>query len=225
MNQPLLEWHQVKRLAHPLSTTVWPAAEREPIGCWSTRKTIPLDSMHPTINNLGFDVAFTRFPHDTLSTPTDDGKIVLNLSGVVRYIDSQNPTRNLSSAGKMQSSILGHRVHPEEQLTCIDNLQLATSSGDADEWLFSWAPAWRFVGRYLLFMHNDKELAKSYISRAFGVDESDIPPVCFSLSYSSRPNRSPSSLRLRYPSSRHSRRYINKFMKYSLHSRRARVLT
>ncbi|KAF9527347.1 hypothetical protein CPB83DRAFT_907750 [Crepidotus variabilis] len=175
MRQPIVEWMEVKNLVDAMSTAVQPASAREPLGCWSTQPASGVNALHPVVNNLGLDVGYTRLPLDIFVQDGHAEEAVLQFGRTVGYIDPVHPIRQPSSFALMQPSFLGHRLTPDEQLTCIDNLHLATSSGNLDEWDFAWAPAWRFVGQYLHFMHNDIELAKSYLSRTFQVQASNLP--------------------------------------------------
>lgn len=180
---PLLEWHEVKAV-DPISVTPPPPSEREQLGCWSTRPENERNALRvpSIIDNLRLDVAYTRIPMESRRDLGDHLKD--NFAGfghLVPYIYPNNPIRHSNHFPLMDASPLGHRLPPDEHLSCFDQLYYMTSSLERFEWRFSWSPAWRFVARHFYFTDDLYDLAKTYLARAFKTTESNLPPVrrCF----------------------------------------------
>lgn len=87
-------------------------------------------------------------------------------------------------------------LEPDEQLMCYDYVYyvgaMKVSLGAASpyrsspfpaqtwEFDFSYAPSWRFVGRYLHFTKSIEDLTSSYVNQLFGLPpDEQIPAVSF----------------------------------------------
>ena len=175
--RPILEWSDVKNTPSPTSVENPPNSEREKLGCWSTRREVDSRPVRANslLNNLRLDVSYTRVPTSTRHDPNDVHDDFVVFSKLVPYIFARSPLRGLFDL--MSPSPLGHRLPPDEQLTCFDHLYFITSSDKLLEWEASWSPAWNSVGTHVRF--NDKlvEIAKGYLLRAFNLSEGEIPPV------------------------------------------------
>ncbi|KAF8973027.1 hypothetical protein BDZ97DRAFT_1649427 [Flammula alnicola] len=180
MHQPLLEWLDVKHL--PSATSVEPpqALEREQLGCWSGRhENDPRPSrVKSVVDNIRLDISYTRAPRQARHNPDDGQDDFLEFNSVVRYIFPRSPLPPPNGHYPlMEASPLGHKLPPDEQMTCFDHLYYATSSPELYEWRFSWSPAWNFVGTHLHFTDDLVTLVKDYLRRVFSRTEDDtIPP-------------------------------------------------
>lgn len=94
-------------------------------------------------------------------------------SKLVPYIFSHSPLRG--HLDLLSPSPLGHRLPPDEQLSCFDHLYFITSSDRRFEWEVSWSPAWNLIGTHVRFTDQLVEITKGYLSRAF--NDSEIPSV------------------------------------------------
>jgi len=66
-------------------------------------------------------------------------------------------------------------VPPDDHLICWDLLYFVAAQ-DMNEWWHEWSPAWRFVGQYARWNKKLEGIARAYIQRALGVEESDTMP-------------------------------------------------
>lgn len=177
LRRPILEWSDVKHIPSPTSIEDPPNSEREELGCWSTRPEAdpqPL-RVNPLLNNLRLDVSYTRVPTSTRHSPNNARDDFIVFSKLVPYIFSHNPLRGHFDF--MSPSPLGHRLPPDEQLSCFDHLYFLTSSDRLFEWEASWSPAWTLIGTHVRFNDELVEIAKGYLSRAFNSNTAEIPPV------------------------------------------------
>jgi hypothetical protein len=177
LRRPILEWSDVKYISSPTSIEDPPNSEREELGCWSTRPEAdpqPL-RVNPLLNNLRLDVSYTRVPTSTRHSPNNARDDFIVFSKLVPYIFPHNPLRGHFDF--MSPSPLGHRLPPDEQLSCFDHLYFLTSSDRLFEWEASWSPAWNLIGTHIRFNDELVEIAKGYLSRAFNSNAGEIPPV------------------------------------------------
>ena len=185
LHRPILEWSDVKYIPSPTSVESPPNSEREALGCWSTRPESdpqPL-RVNPLLNNLRLDVSFTRVPTSTRHNPTNPADDFVIFSKLVPYIFSPSPRRDRFEF--MSPSPLGHRLPPDEHLSCFDHLYFTTSSDKLFEWEMPWSPAWNLIGKHVHFNDELVEITKGYLSRAFNLTEGEIPPVSlFEFSFS-----------------------------------------
>ena len=177
LRRPVLEWSDVKHLPSPTSIANPLDSEREELGCWSTRQEansqpLRVPSLH---NNLRLDVSYTRIPSETRYNPSDPQNLWVVFSKLVPYIFPRNPVRGRFNL--LSPSPLGHRLPPDEQLSCFDFLYYTTSSNKLYEWESSWSPPWNSVGTHIRFTDRLVDITKGYLSRAFNVTEGEIPPV------------------------------------------------
>jgi hypothetical protein len=177
LRRPILEWSDVKYIPSPTSVESPPNSEREELGCWSTRPEHdpqPL-RVNPLLNNLRLDVSFTRVPTSTRHNPNNNRDDFVIFSKLVPYIFSHSPLRDRFEF--MSPSPLGHRLPPDEHLSCFDHLYFTTSSDRLFEWEAPWSPAWNLIGKHVRFNNELVEITKGYLSRAFNLSEGEIPPV------------------------------------------------
>ena len=128
------------------------------------------------LNNLKLDVSFTRVPKSTRHSPNDPHEDFVIFSKLVPYIFPQSPIRE--SFQFMSAAPTGHKLPPDEHLSCFDHLYFTTSSDRKFEWEASWSPAWNLVGKHVRFNDDLVEITKGYLSRAFNLSEGEItPPV------------------------------------------------
>ncbi|KAF8160717.1 hypothetical protein B0H34DRAFT_349230 [Crassisporium funariophilum] len=170
IRQPVLEWLDVKDLPSARSISKPADSELEQLGCWSTRHgNDPKPARVASVmNNLQFDVSYTRAPTAARLNPSDGQDDFLVFSKLVPYIFPHNPLPPPDgSYPLMQPSPLGHRLPPNERLSCFDHLYFTTAGAETYEWRFSWSPVWRFVGTHLHFTDSLVETASGYLSRAF----------------------------------------------------------
>ena len=175
--RPILEWSDIKHNPSPTSLESPPNSEREPLGCWSTRPEYDPQPMraNPLLNNLRLDVSFTRVPRSTRHSPSNPRDDFVIFSKLVPYIFSHSPLREHFEF--MSPSPSGHRLPPDEHLSCFDHLYFTTSSDRLFEWEAPWSPAWNLIGKHVRFNDDLVETTKGYLSRAFNVTEGEIPPV------------------------------------------------
>jgi len=101
----------------------------------------------------------------------------LDLNHMVPYIFPNQPILPVDSFPLMEESPLGHRLHPDEKMSCFDFLYFTTSSHETFEWRFAWSPVWRFVATHLHFTDHIMDLTTTYLAKAFNTTENNIPPV------------------------------------------------
>ena len=180
MRQALLEWHEVKVLPNSTTTETPHPHEQEQLGCWSTRhesERIPMRVLS-MLNHLRFDISCTRIPGETRNVVWSKNDDFVDFGHIVPYIFPGKPLRHPSgSYGIMHDSPMGHRLDPDEQMSCFDFLYYATSSHETFEWKFPWSPAWRRVATHMHFTDELVDTVKGYLSRMFKSSEDDIPPV------------------------------------------------
>ena len=186
LRTPVLEWADVKDVAPSSSKDPYSNQNVEQLGCWSTRaqdETEPIQAEN-VVHHLGVDVSYTRVPSFTRYNPlaTYNAHTVFDKLSALIY--PNNPVAPLDSYPNMVPSPLGSHAPPEDQLSCFDLLYYLTSGVDEYEWRFAWSPAWRFVGRHVVFNEPLVNLAKEYLRLAIhdGEDagnEEEIPPVSF----------------------------------------------
>ncbi|KAF8814371.1 hypothetical protein BYT27DRAFT_7179523 [Phlegmacium glaucopus] len=176
LRRPILEWSDVKLIPSPTSIENPPNSEREQLGCWSTRRESESQPIrvNAILNNLQLDVSYTRVPTSTRHDPKDDRDDFIVFGKLVPYIFSNNPLRGHFDI--MSPSPLGHRLPPDEQLSCFDHLYFTTSSDRLFEWEASWSPPWNSVGKHVHFTNELVDTAKGYLSRVFNLSEGKIPP-------------------------------------------------
>ena len=175
LRTPLVEWYEVKAL-----TSIQPPAdaEREQLGCWSTRHEEPKPGrVESMANNLRLDVAYTRMAGEARTHMDNPEDPFLDLNHMVPYIFPNEPIFPVKSFPLMEESPLGHRLPPDEKMACFDYLYYTTSSRETFEWRFAWSPVWRFVAKHLHFTDHITDLAKTYLAKAFDTAENNIPPV------------------------------------------------
>ena len=179
LRRPVLEWLDVKYLPSPTSIADPLDSEREELGCWSTRQEAHPEPVRPHIlhNNLRLDISYTRIPAHTRYNSSDPRNVWVVFSKLIPYIFPRNPLRGRFSL--LAPSPLGHRLPPDEHLSCFDFLYYTTSSDTLYEWQSSWSPPWNSVGTHIHFTDRLVDITKGYLSRAFNVTESEIPPVGF----------------------------------------------
>ena len=178
LSRPILEWSDVKYNPTPTSIESPPDSEREPLGCWSTKPEYDPQPMraNPTLNNLKLDVSYTRVPKSTRHTPDNNRDDFVIFGKLVPYIFSHNPL--IERFEFMSPGPTGHRLPPDEHLSCFDHLYYTTSSEKTFEWEAPWSPAWNFVGKHVHFTNDLVDTAKGYLSRAFNLSDGEIlPPV------------------------------------------------
>lgn len=182
LQRTILEWRDVKELPVPGSSeNPYTTSEIEDIGCWTTRKETVDEPIRAEnlVRHLGVDASFTRVPVDTRfdpSAPEDDHVVIPKLTALVY---PRNPNVAPESLQALAASPKGHWLKPDKHLTCFDTLYYATSGSRRFEWEYSWSPAWRMVGRHLLFTDAIKELGQSYLKRALKVTDpgDELPSV------------------------------------------------
>lgn len=168
LRTPVLEWKDVK-LPQPNGSV-----ELEDLGCWTTseenqsgaRRSIRIEG------HLGLDVSYLKVPLETrMLSPTPDSEVHVTFPYLAALIYPQEP--NLPAEGSKAAVICtspkGHNHSTDTQLACFDELYYATSGVKPFEWQYTWAPAWRFIGRNLYFTRAIQELARAYILRSFGL--------------------------------------------------------
>lgn len=157
-------------------------SEVEELGCWTTRKE---NSPDPTraynlVRHLGVDVAYTRVPMSTRYDPSDREDDHVAFPELAALVYPRNPIVSVETLTALASSEGGHASTPENHLVCFDTLYYATSGTRRFEWEYTWAPAWRSVGRHLGFKAEVKDIARGYLAGAFGIGGrvvANIPPV------------------------------------------------
>ena len=177
LRRSVLEWSDVKYNPSPTSIANPPDSEREELGCWSTHPEANSEPVRvPALyNNLQLDVSYTRIPPSTRYNPSDPQNHWIVFSKLVPYIFPRNPVRGHFDL--MSPSPLGHRLPPDEHLSCFDFLYSVTSSDRLYEWEASWSPAWNSIGTHVHFTDRLVDITKGYLSRAFNLTEGEIPPV------------------------------------------------
>ncbi|KAF9472441.1 hypothetical protein BDN70DRAFT_818661, partial [Pholiota conissans] len=183
LNAFRLEWRDVKQLPAPSGfANPYPTAEIEDIGCWTTRKESLSEPVRAEIivRQLGVDASFTRVPVDVRFDPSTLQEDHIILPKVAALIYPLNPSVAPETLQALASSPNGHWLSPDKHLTCFDSLYYATSGSRQFEWEYSWAPAWRLVGRHLTFTDTMKELGRTYLRWAFNITDPwtslDLPP-------------------------------------------------
>jgi hypothetical protein len=186
LRTPVLEWADVKDVAPSSSKDPYSNQNIEQLGCWSTRAPDEPEPIRAenVVHHLGLDVSYTRVPLFTRNNPlhTYDAHTIFHQLSALIY--PNNPIASLDSYPHMVPSPLGSDAPPEEQLACFDLLYYLTSGVDEYEWRFAWSPAWRFVGRHVVFNEPLVNLGKEYLRLAIhdgedAGDEEEIPPVSF----------------------------------------------
>ena len=179
LRTPLVEWYEVKVIPDPTSIEPPADAEREQLGCWSTRhENEPKPGRVESItNNLRLDVAYTRMAQEARTHMNQPDDPFLDLNHMVPYIFPNQPILPVDSFPLMEESPLGHRLHPDEKMSCFDFLYFTTSSHETFEWRFAWSPVWRFVATHLHFTDHIMDLTTTYLAKAFNTTENNIPPV------------------------------------------------
>jgi len=182
IHKPLLEWSDVKDLPSPTLIQSPPDSEREPLGCFSTR---PEHDPHPNrvrevVNHLQFDIAYSRVPTSARLNPSNNREDFLVFPKLAPYIFPRRPRPPPRGHFEfMEASPMGHKLPPDEQITCFDYLYYITSSSEVVyEWERSWSPPWVQVAKYLHFTDDLVEIAQGYLWRVFGSSDG-IPPVRF----------------------------------------------
>lgn len=183
LGNPVLEWADVKDVAPSSIKDPYSNQNVEPLGCWSTRA---LDNAEPIraeniVHHLGLDVSYTRVPLFTRLNPPNTYDAHTSFDKLSALIYPNNPIAPLDSYPHMSVSPLGSHAPPEEQLSCFDVLYYLSSGVDVYEWRFPWSPAWRFVGRHVVFNEPLVNLGKEYLRLAIHDgedtgDEEEIPP-------------------------------------------------
>lgn len=182
IHKPILEWSDVKDLPSPTSLQSPPDSEREPLGCFSTR---PDYDPHPNrvpeiVDHLQLDIAYSRVPTPSRLNASNNREDFLVFPNLAPYIFPRRPRPPPHGHFEfMEASPIGHKLPPDEQITCFDYLYYITSSSEvAYEWERSWSPPWIQVGKYLHFTDDLVEIVGGYLRRVF--ESSDgIPPVRF----------------------------------------------
>jgi len=81
------------------------------------------------LNHLRFDISYTRIPGETRNVVWSRNDDFVDFGHIVPYIFPGKPLRHPSgSYGIMHDSTMGHRLDPDEQMSCFDFLYYATSS-------------------------------------------------------------------------------------------------
>jgi len=180
IHKPILEWSDVKDLPSPTSVQPPPDSEREPLGCFSTR---PDYYPHPNrgeevVDHLQLDIAYSRVPTPARLNASNNREDFLVFPKLAPYIFPRRPRPPPHGHFEfMEASPLGHKLPPDERLTCFDYLYYITSSSEVSfEWERSWSPPWVQVGKYLRFTDDLVEIAEGYLRRVFE-SSVGIPPV------------------------------------------------
>jgi hypothetical protein len=173
LRRPILEWRDVKKLPYhdPYSTS-----EIEELGCWSTRNENTSEPIRAenVIHHLGLDVAYTRVPRETrFKNNPEENHIVFSQMAATVY--PVHPRVSSQSLPGFAPSPLGHRLSPDDKLTCLDFLYYATSGVDVYEWRFSWSPVWQSIARHLKFTQPMLDLGEEYLQKVF--EQQELPPV------------------------------------------------
>lgn len=158
-------------------------AEREPLGCWSTWTTSDLHSdpqprrSDPLTAHLSLDVSYTPVPPSTRRFPSDDARswdwyLLFNPLSSLVYPRPEPPSSKVKEASFPSEQ--GHRLPPDEQLSCFDLMYFVSSGKDDFEWNDAWCPAWRFVGRHIRFQESLVDVATGYVQRLLQTTN-DVP--------------------------------------------------
>jgi len=170
----------VKDLPSLTSTQAPPDSEREPLGCFSSRKVNEPNPnrVSTVVNNLRLDIAYSRAPTPARRHPSNKDENFLVFPKLAPYIFPRRPRPPPNGKFEfMQASPLGQKLPPDEHMTCFDYLYYITSSSEVSyEWQNSWSPAWVQVAKYLHFTDDLVEIVKGYLRRVFE-SGGDIPPV------------------------------------------------
>jgi hypothetical protein len=182
IHKPILEWSDVKDLPSPTFVQSPPDSEREPLGCFSTRPDYdPRPNRVPeVVDHLQLDIAYSRVPTPSRLNASNNREDFLVFPNLAPYIFPRRPRPPPHGHFEfMEASPIGHKLPPDEQITCFDYLYYITSSSQvAFEWERSWSPPWVQVGKYLRFTDDLVEIVEGYLRRVF--ESSDgIPPVRF----------------------------------------------
>ena len=152
-------------------------SEIEELGCWSTRNENTSEPIRAenVVHHLGLDVAYTRVPRETRFNPHNPEENHVVFSQMAATVYPVHPRVSSQSLPRFAPSPLGHRLSPDDQLTCLDFLYYATSGVDAYEWRFSWSPAWQSIARHLKFTQSMLNLGEEYLQKVF--EQQELPPV------------------------------------------------
>jgi hypothetical protein len=185
LHKPLVEWLDVKDLPSPTSTQPPPDSEREPLGCFSSRKVNDPrpNRVSSVTNNLRLDIAYSRAPTPARLDPSNKEDDFLVFAKLAPYIFPRRPRPPPNGHFEfMEASPLGQKLPPDEQMTCFDYLYYISSDSEAIfEWQYSWSPPWVQVAKYLHFTDDLVEIVKGYLRRVFESD--DVLPVRFYPTY------------------------------------------
>ncbi|KAF5321847.1 hypothetical protein D9619_001469 [Psilocybe cf. subviscida] len=180
LKMKVLDWKSIKRLQPRDTPSPYNPEQIEQLGCWTTTRASHTDAVRSTnlVGHLGLDVSYTRVPPETRFPSSSPDELHVMFPQLAALIYPRDPLFRTEKMTVMAPSPTGHRLTPDTQLACFDSLYYVTSGVREFEWQRSWSPAWREVGRHLTFTREMQALARSYMTRAFGLPAGTehIPP-------------------------------------------------
>ncbi|KAF8528126.1 hypothetical protein BU17DRAFT_81363 [Hysterangium stoloniferum] len=172
IGQVILEWKDVKNSS---------SEQRDMLGCWSIWGLVGSESENPQKDGrpsmipwkLHLDVAYTSLPPSTEVF----GQLWVKFWSLAKLGFPSHRQPALAEAVVRRPAPESQQyIPPDERLLCWDFLYFVAAQ-DTDEWWHEWSPAWRFVGKYARWNKKLEEIARGYIQRTLGVEESDtLPP-------------------------------------------------
>ncbi|KAK7695288.1 hypothetical protein QCA50_002478 [Cerrena zonata] len=166
---PIVEWDDVK---NPDSEVV------EDLGCWNIWEAVQYYEHHPRGSTVpdwvGLDISYTRGPDWLKKIPNYEHNKCSTFWALARLAYPEDRNKNIGNA--LPSPVHKTVLDPDEHMLCYDYLYYACAD---QEFEFEWeyAPAWKYVARYLRWSDPVQETAAAYVNRLFGLpDDAAVPP-------------------------------------------------
>ncbi|KDQ63266.1 hypothetical protein JAAARDRAFT_29285 [Jaapia argillacea MUCL 33604] len=162
---PILEWHEVKDTDSEVL---------DDLGCWSVWEACNNNGEGPRWTRapwwLNLDLSFTKAP-DWICSHSQNHARFWSMAPLA-YPDTHKDSLGTPQPSPEHKA----RLHPDEQLFCLDYLYYASVNKDF-EYEFEWSPAWNHVLKQMKFTERVENLTKYYLRKALSVPQgADIPP-------------------------------------------------
>ncbi|GJE85810.1 O-fucosyltransferase family protein [Phanerochaete sordida] len=166
---PLLEWLEVK---DPESEEV------DELGCWNIWEAVQYYEHFPRGSSipdwLKLDISYTRAPDWVKQIPGYEHDKCSTFWSLARLAYPEDREPNLGNI--LPSPQHGVFLDPDEHMLCYDYLYYACA-GHMSEYDSSYAPEWRYVGKYMHWTEEIQTIAAQYVNRVFGLPEDGpVPP-------------------------------------------------
>ncbi|KAI0690908.1 hypothetical protein BC835DRAFT_157933 [Cytidiella melzeri] len=167
---PVLEWSEVK---DPGSELI------DEIGCWNVWESVQYEDHRPrrsdVPNWLGLDISYTKTPEWIKMMPNYEHDKGASFWALARLAYPEDRSSHLRD-DVLPSPLLHAVLPPDEHLLCYDYLYYV-GAHQMMEYEYTYAPAWRYVGKHLRWTERLENIAASYVREALSLGaHSNIPP-------------------------------------------------